>query len=121
MASAAPQSAPLVCQVTFDGAAGAGSSVAAQTAGKHHQPSRARLCLRRTKHARVRCAKLRHVTPPAIAALKRRFSTSGQVKLHVPLSKVGRLLLLAVAKPTASTTIITHIPTSTQPCGSRSL
>jgi hypothetical protein len=93
--ASAQQSAALACQVTFEGSGGSGSSVAADSAAKHHPPSGARLCIRKITHAPARCSKLRRRTPTAIASLTRTFSTTGHVMLHIPLSKLGRLMLLA--------------------------
>ena len=56
---------------------------------------RVRLCLRKRRHAKPRCISLRRIALPPVAQLTEKVAKTGETPIRIPLSTLGRMLLIA--------------------------
>ena len=57
--------------------------------------SRARLCIRSRRHAKPHCINLRRIALPPVAQLTEPGRKAGESSIHIPLTRLGRMLLIA--------------------------
>ncbi len=96
----ASETTAVSCQSNFDGAGGGSSvavdlTVARAAATRAVGKDRVRLCLRKRRHAKPRCISLRRIALPPVAQLTEKVAKTGETPIRIPLSTLGRMLLIA--------------------------